>query len=294
MHSKLFLIIAFLTTQGLIAAEKDQSKPPLEVTLEKPASLQPWSLLGKNLSDSFWGKTTFFHLGAFATTFVMVKTPADRKIQDYFIEKNPLGQPFAFAMLRTGDASAIILALGFWGIGHWQDIPTLAAAGAAATQAVAINAAYVQTLKYITGRTRPGETNSADDFFPAWQERVDNFKFRQSYPSGHTSSAFSFVASQHAFFPEKKWIPFIGYPIATLIGIGMIEGDYHWASEVIAGAIIGTTIGYTVGGNFREEYNRRKASMPEPESNKKQALTQFTIAPGVANGRYTLNATWYW
>jgi hypothetical protein len=37
---------------------------------EPPAKLHPFSLLGKNLSDSFWGKTTFFHLGAFASTVV--------------------------------------------------------------------------------------------------------------------------------------------------------------------------------------------------------------------------------
>jgi len=265
-----------------------------EMRTEKPAALQPWHLLGKNIGESFWGTSTYFHLGAFATTAAMVTTHADRKIQNYFIEKNPLGQPFAFAMLRLGDATSVILGLSFWGFGSLYDIPVLATAGAAAIQAVVINAAYVQTLKLITGRTRPGETNRDDDFFPGWQERGDNLMHRMSWPSGHTSSAFAFVATQHAFFPNEKWLPFIGYPIAAAIGIGMVEGDYHWASDVVAGAIIGTVIGYTAGKNFRAEYDRRKSLDRSEESKSTKKPLAFTFAPTVANGRYAISMIWSW
>lgn len=286
-----FCIFCVLHTLSADTAAKENLS---NVQSDKPAALQPWHLLGKNIGEAFWGTNTFFHLGAFATTATMVTTHADRKIQDYFIENNPLGQPFAFAMLRLGDTTSVILGLSFWGFGSWYDIPVLATAGAAAVQAVAINAAYVQTLKLITGRTRPGETNRDDDFFPGWQERVDNFMHRMSWPSGHTSSAFAFVATQHAFFPNEKWLPFIGYPIAAAIGIGMIEGDYHWASEVIAGAVIGTVIGYTTGKNFRTEYDRRKSLDRSEELRPANKALSFTVAPTVANGRYALSMVWSW
>jgi len=35
------------------------------------------------------------------------------------------------------------------------------------------------------------------------------------------------------------------------IGFGMVDGDRHWASDVIAGALIGHAIGYSVGKAFR-------------------------------------------
>jgi len=267
---------------------------PQVLVAEKPAALHPFSILGKNLSDCFWGETTFFHLGAFATTSVMVNTHADRKIQDYFIEKNPLGQPFAFAMLRLGDATSIILGLSFWGIGSWVGDSTLAAAGAAAVQAVTINGAFVGSLKMITGRTRPGEFNRDDDFFPSWKDRVDDFGHRLSWPSGHTSSSFAFVASQHAFYPKEKWIPWVGYPITAAIGIGMVEGDYHWASEVIAGAIIGTVIGYTTGRNFREEYERRRSGKTDEPKSHGYKKPAFIFSPAVTNGGYAMSVTWYW
>jgi hypothetical protein len=47
------------------------------------------------------------------------------------------------------------------------------------------------------------------------------------------------------------WVPLIAYPMALMIGIGMIEGDHHWASDVVAGAMIGHVIGYTTGHNMR-------------------------------------------
>ena len=77
----------------------------------------------------------------------------------------------------------------------------------------------------------------------------------------------------------------------------MIEGDYHWTSEVVAGAIIGTTIGYTTGKNFRAEYDRRQNGVSEDEVDayrRKNKPLSFIISPSVGNGKYTLAATWYW
>jgi hypothetical protein len=65
-----------------VPAQKAVSAAPDFSTYEKPAALHPFSILGKNVTDCFWGTSTYFHLGAFATTFVMVKTPADRQISD--------------------------------------------------------------------------------------------------------------------------------------------------------------------------------------------------------------------
>lgn len=288
----LFMLAAVSNVQ---AADK---MPALDFsTYEKPAALHPFSILGKNATDCFWGTSTYLHLGAFATTVAMVKTPADRDIQTYFQKESPLGQPFAFAMLRLGDATSFVLGISGYLIGVWQDHRRFTGAGAAATQAVLLNGGFVGSLKVITGRHRPGAEVAADDFFPSLDERIDRFRFRHSYPSGHTSTSFAFVASQHAYYPEHKWIPWVGYPIATAIGVGMIEGDYHWTSEVVAGAIIGTTIGYITGKNFRAEYERRQNGISEDEVDayrRKQKALGFYVSPMIGNGRYAASVTWYW
>lgn len=59
------------------------------------------------------------------------------------------------------------------------------------------------------------------------------------------------AAALSAYYPEHVWIPLVAYPTALLIGAGMIEGDHPWASDVLAGAMIGHAIGYSIGENFR-------------------------------------------
>jgi membrane-associated phospholipid phosphatase len=38
-------------------------------------------------------------------------------------------------------------------------------------------------------------------------------------------------------------VPIVAYPLALGIGFGTVDGDRHWASEVIVGALIGQAIG---------------------------------------------------
>lgn len=65
---------------------------------------------------------------------------------------------------------------------------------------------------------------------------------RFSLPSGHTYSAFATASSlQHTY----GWtVGAIAYPIAAIVGLSRITDDYHWLSDVTAGAVLGTLIGH--------------------------------------------------
>jgi hypothetical protein len=47
--------------------------------------------------------------------------------------------------------------------------------------------------------------------------------------------------------------------VGLLIGFGLIDGDHHWASDVVAGALIGHAIGYSIGHAFRARVRRSGA-----------------------------------
>lgn len=45
-------------------------------------------------------------------------------------------------------------------------------------------------------------------------------------------------------------MPAVSYPLAAAVGYGMVAGDHHWLSDVVAGALVGQAIGQAVGRQF--------------------------------------------
>ena len=93
-----------------------------------------------------------------------------------------------------------------------------------------IAASMVIPLKHITKEERPDGSNL------------------QSFPSGHTTTAFS---SAHFLYREYRdtnfWLSISGYPIAIFTGVYRALNNKHWVGDVVAGAgfgILSTEIAY--------------------------------------------------
>ena len=99
-------------------------------------------------------------------------------------------------------------------------------AGTAALVASGITTA----LKYAVGRARPAGDGDSDVFRP--------FSGATSFPSGHTTLAFA-VATVLADESHDPWLDIALYGGASLTGFARMNGDRHWASDVLAGALIG-------------------------------------------------------
>lgn len=66
---------------------------------------------------------------------------------------------------------------------------------------------------------------------------------RNSFPSGHTTSAFAFASSVGAIHGWKWGLP--AYGIAAMVGYSRINDNAHYLHDVLAGATIG--MGYGLG-----------------------------------------------
>ncbi len=88
-----------------------------------------------------------------------------------------------------------------------------------------INGFATLSLKHIANRTRPnGES--------------------YSYPSGHTSTAFTSAGVIYNHFGLKWGIP--AYVGAAYVGFSRLQENVHYPSDVVAGAILGTYIAFKV------------------------------------------------
>jgi membrane-associated phospholipid phosphatase len=104
-------------------------------------------------------------------------------------------------------------------------------------------------MKVTAGRARPRKNpKDAADFQLLRGLKDDEYR---SFPSGHSSAAFAFASLMSAetshWWPESRWIigPIV-YGGAALTGVSRIYNNAHWASDVVAGAAIGTLTGIKV------------------------------------------------
>ena len=98
----------------------------------------------------------------------------------------------------------------------------------------AVNAFLVsKATKFIAGRERPhtGKT----------------YGFREggnSFPSGHSIIAWTLAEVTVKHFHDKKWVPWVAYPVAGLVSFSRITSGNHFTSDAVAGSIIGFSIGH--------------------------------------------------
>jgi membrane-associated phospholipid phosphatase len=109
------------------------------------------------------------------------------------------------------------------------------------------------TLQVAVGRDRPSEGKGAGAFSP--------FSSQDSFPSGHASQAFA-MASAISMHSDNPWAGGAAYGMAGLVGLARLETRDHFTSDVLAGALVGTTVGRAV---VRINQDRRNRATPRAE-----------------------------
>jgi membrane-associated phospholipid phosphatase len=186
----------------------------------------PW-----NASSRSWWKL------AGATAAVIAVGSADDQIRTQVQETNRSGNQavnqIASAVEPIGQEYSWLLLGGFYLAGRRNPggrASRVAQDGLIATVLAA--GVVTPTLKATFGRNRPANGDHTWDFFDA----------QPSFPSGHTTQAFALatVVAQHY---DQRWVKIIAYGTAGLVGYARMNHDAHYASDVLAGSLIGITIG---------------------------------------------------
>ncbi|MCL2283109.1 MAG: phosphatase PAP2 family protein [Fibromonadales bacterium] len=232
----------------------------------------PFLLLFDNIGYNFLG--SFAHnygmnyaVGSFAT-YGMVVSGVDWKWNR--VAYNNSGVAIAgIPSGIIGFAAPFAAPVAFYYYGKNQNDKKMQIAGLAVAQAALLGFTVSSGIKAFTGRSAPDIMEKAimgrDNGREEEGDYSDDFKFGfmkrgvfHGWPSSHTATAFAMASALAEVYSDNTAVVIGAYSYAAFIAAGM-SVTAHWASDVVAGALIGVAIGKTVGKSFSRHLNDKKA-----------------------------------
>ena len=199
----------------------------------------------------FVGKDALI-LGVFAVGTAVIG-PFDKEVasrlQNPRAQENLFFKRAATGFRLLGDPGSLLTGAGIYLVGRADGQRRAQALGLHSVESILLAGAIGGGLKLLAGRQRPyADINTPYDF-QLWRG-FQGDKFR-SFPSGHTIAAFAFASTLTR--ETQFWAPHAAFYVGTvfyggagLIGLSRIYNNQHWASDVMAGAAIGTLVGLKV------------------------------------------------
>lgn len=194
--------------------------------------------------------------GFVAGTFGLAFADQDlaHAFQDPSLQESVTARRTAGFFEFMGHPAPGIIGLSLYGVGRFiiRD-RHVAALGLHGLEALLVSAGATGIIKGVMGRARPYVQADTVPFDFGFGRGLMGREYR-SFPSSHTSSAFAVAAfttvEMSHLVDEKDWWPGWKYVIggamfggAAMVGMSRMYHDQHWASDVVAGAAIGTFSG---------------------------------------------------
>lgn len=159
------------------------------------------------------------------------------------------------AIYNLGQGSTTMaLAAGFYLNGKIRKDNRSLQTASQLTQAFITLGLGTQLIKYSTGRETPSSAGSPRGSwrpFPGFSRFQSDKPMYDAFPSGHLATFISTVTIISANYPEKKWIKPVGYSVAGLISLSMINNGVHWASDYPLGFALGYGVGKYISRRHR-------------------------------------------
>jgi len=150
----------------------------------------------------------------------------------------------------TAEPIAVAVPLGMAAVALITDNHKLEMNAYETAGALVITAAVTEGLKIINNRPRPYEMYP-NDIHP------DSYESGHSFPSAHTSLAFSTATS--LLLTTKKWyIAVPAYAWATSVAYSRMYLGQHYPTDVIAGAFVGAGSAYLAHWLNKKYFSKKK------------------------------------
>jgi membrane-associated phospholipid phosphatase len=174
------------------------------------------------------------------------------------MRRQPRDNSFMLNIERFGAEYSIAVVGGFYLAGSLADNDkAITVAQDGLTASIIASGLITPAIKIVTGRSRPYEDAGSNNF-----QALGADKRSSSFPSGHTTEAFALASVISANY-EETWIKSSVYTVAALVGVARTYHDVHFASDVLAGALIGNWVGQSVVSHNQTRRTAKVILLPE-------------------------------
>ncbi len=238
------------------------------------------------LSPAKWKAKQWIELGAVAGFGVLAYTQ-DEKIQKYFVGHQSTAadnlSKYVFEPIGNGIGTSVIIG-GLYVGGMLAKDKRLAGTSLTAAKAFIVSTVCAQVVKQLTHRHRPYQDEIPDH--TQWEGPFADIHYN-SFPSGHSTAAFSLATVFALEYGKTVWVPVLAYSLAAGTAVSRLYDNEHWASDVVVGSALGFVTGRFMWKQSRKA-NARLVILPSVGS-KMTSVTFFLRIAEPKSQRVVLN-----
>ena len=199
-----------------------------------------WEDTGREIASPVTTKAKYYLLGgSLLTVFLTIDAtedgPLGHGLQNETVEDKPLGSLSTVGNV-AGQLVPNVLYIGtMYGFYYFTENLNYRSKSIHMLKSTTYTVLTTTILKAVVREPRPAAGNNN----------------RDSFPSGHTASAFAFAS---VVGTEHEWYWGVaGYTLASLVGFSRINDNAHRLQDVAGGAVVGLTYGLSLHYLYKDE-----------------------------------------
>jgi membrane-associated phospholipid phosphatase len=190
-------------------------------------------------------------VGAAALVTAAAISYFDPKIASFFSDTSlshvRAGQRLDDIFTHVNETTLTVAGIAAYGVGRLAKSPALTDIAFHTTEAVIAGSLASQLIRGPLGRSRPHVTGDTNQYDFHWFQGFRQFNYR-AFPSIHSSSGFAAATAlvQETRLRRPGAVKFVApllYGAALTPGLSRMYLGQHWASDIFAGAVMGTLAG---------------------------------------------------
>ena len=169
--------------------------------------------------------------------------PLDRLEPRYFRSNTSFDRFNAILSGRNTSIAAAVIPASLLIVGVFRGDAYARNTALLAAEAVIDAEMVTSVMKNISHRLRPAAVPTNQLGTSTWfRDKGVTLGGAGSFPSGHTIAAFSVATVFSHRYRHHRWVPYISYGLAGLVGFSRISLLSHFSSDVLMGAALGYSI----------------------------------------------------